>query len=75
MKKIITLTMIKNESDIVETFVRYTMNFASKMIFIDNGCVDGSIEILKELIKDGFDLEIFTEAHIFYEQYLSLIHI
>ena len=54
MKKIITLTMIKNESDIVETFVRYTMNFASKMIFIDNGCVDGSIEILKELIKDGF---------------------
>ena len=70
MKKIITLTMIKNESDIVETFVRYTMNFASKMIFIDNGCVDGSKQIMKELIKDGFDLEIFTEAHIFHEQYI-----
>ncbi len=36
MRKIITLTMIKNESDIVEVFVRYTMNFAKKMIFIDS---------------------------------------
>ncbi len=70
MRKIITLTMIKNESDIVEVFVRYTMNFAKKMIFIDNGCEDGSIEILKALIKEGFDLEIYTEAHQFYEQYL-----
>lgn len=70
MKKIVTLSMIKNEADIVETFVRYTMNFASKMFFIDNGCSDGSINILKELIKEGFDIEIYTEANVFYEQYL-----
>lgn len=70
MNKIFTLSMIKNEADIVETFVRYTMNFASKMFFVDNGCSDGSIEILKELIKEGFDIEIFSETQVFYEQFL-----
>lgn len=70
MKKIVTLSMIKNEADIVETFVRYTMNFAVKMFFIDNGCTDGSIEILKELINEGFNLEIYSEAQVFYEQFL-----
>lgn len=70
MKKIITLTMIKNEADIVETFVRYTMNFAYRMIFIDNGCTDGSIEILKKLKAEGFKLDIYCEADVFYEQYL-----
>ncbi len=70
MKKIITVTMIKNEADIVESFVRYTMNFASKMIFIDNGCVDGSAEILKELIAEGYNIEVYLEAEKFYDQYL-----
>lgn len=70
MKKIITLSMIKNEADIVETFVRYTMNYASKMVFIDNGCTDGSIEILKALIAEGFNIDIYNESQVFYEQYL-----
>lgn len=67
---IITMTMVKNEADIVETFVRYTMNFASKMVFIDNGCTDNTIEILKKLIAEGYLIEIYNEAHIFYEQYV-----
>ena len=68
MKKMITLTMIKNEADIVETFVRYTMNYAYKMVIVDNGCTDGSREILEKLIEEGFNIEIFTEANVFYEQ-------
>ncbi len=70
MSKILTLTMIKNEADIIETFVRYTMQFAQKMFFIDNGCTDGTIEILNELIKEGFDIVLYHEAAVFYEQYL-----
>lgn len=70
MSKILTLTMIKNEADIIETFVRYTMQFAEKMFFIDNGCTDGTIEILHELTKEGFDIVIYHEAAVFYEQYL-----
>lgn len=65
MKKMITLTMIKNEADIVETFVRYTMNYAYKMVIVDNGCTDGSREILEKLIEEGFNIEIFTEANVF----------
>lgn len=58
----------KNEADIVETFVRYTMNYAYKMVIVDNGCTDGSREILEKLIEEGFNIEIFTEANVFYEQ-------
>ena len=49
MKKMITLTMIKNEADIVETFVRYTMNYAYKMVIVDNGCTDGAERYLRSL--------------------------
>ena len=70
MKKIITLSMIKNEADILETFVRYTMNYAYKMIFIDNGCTDGSIEILRALKDEGFNIDIYNEANVYYEQCL-----
>lgn len=69
MKRIITLSMIKNEADIVETFVRFTLNFASKMVFIDNGSTDGSTEILKALAEEGLPIEIHMEAHRFYDQY------
>ena len=71
--------MIKNEEDIIETFVRYTMCFAYKMVIIDNGSTDGTVEIIKELKKEGFRIDLYIEANSFYEQiiienkYLKLI--
>ena len=62
--------MVKNEADIIEIFVRYTMSFARKMIFIDNGCNDNTIKILKNLIIEGFDIEIYYEATVMQEQYI-----
>lgn len=70
MKKIITLSMIKNEADIIETFVRYTMGFAYKMVIIDNGSTDGTVEIIKALKEEGFKIDLYIEANVFYEQLL-----
>lgn len=35
------------------------------MVIVDNGCTDGSREILEKLIEEGFNIEIFTEANVF----------
>ena len=69
MKKIVSFTMVKNEADIVEYFVRYTANFASTLVFIDNGCFDGTIDILNKLKKEGFNIRIYNESDVYYEQF------
>lgn len=70
MKKLISLTMVKNEASVIESFIRYNMNFIDKMIIIDNGCVDETIEIINCLIKEGYDIEIYNESYMGYDQYV-----
>lgn len=66
--KISSITMVKNEAMIIESFVRYHMPLLQKMYIIDNGCTDGTIDILKQLQKEGIQIEIFNESFLEYEQ-------
>jgi glycosyltransferase involved in cell wall biosynthesis len=54
--------MINNGGDIIESFIRYNYNFIDEMIFIDNGCTDNTISIIRNLIKEGFKLTIYDES-------------
>lgn len=69
MRKILSYTILNNESDIIESFVRYNMTYIDKMIILDNGCTDSTIDILDLLKKEGYDIEIFDESLIDFEQY------
>lgn len=60
--RIISYTMINNEARVLESFVRYNGSYLDKMIFIDNGCTDASIEILEQLKKEGYSIEIYDES-------------
>lgn len=77
--KIISYTMINNEARVLESFVRYNGSYLDKMIFIDNGCTDTSIEILNQLRNEGYSLEIYDESlqplNLLYieNKYISLI--
>lgn len=62
MTKIVSLTKIKNESDIVEAFVRYHVNIFDEMYFVENGSFDGTYEILCALKKEGLPITIFDES-------------
>lgn len=44
--KIVSFTMVNNEAEIIESFVRYNYNFVDQMVIIDNGCTDNTIEII-----------------------------
>jgi len=68
MKKIYSITMIKNEIDIIETFVRYHLSFLDGMVILDNGSTDGTIEILLKLIEEGLPIHLTYNDNPAYNQ-------
>ncbi|HSO26395.1 MAG TPA: glycosyltransferase family 2 protein, partial [Methanobacteriaceae archaeon] len=60
-KKILSISMVKNEADIIESFVRYNMNFLDEMIILDNYSSDNTLEILNLLKKEGLNLQILKD--------------
>jgi len=67
--KIVSFTMVNNESEIIESFIRYNYNFVDEMVIIDNGCTDSTIRIVRNLISEGFKITIYDESLEAYNQY------
>ncbi len=56
--KIITVSWVRNESDILEAFVRHHSAFAHRMVIVDHRSQDNSREILERLNREGLPLDI-----------------
>jgi hypothetical protein len=56
------LSRVKNESDILELFIRYNARFFDRMFIIDNGSTDGSADILRKLADEGLPIEWWVDA-------------
>lgn len=67
--KIISFTMVNNEGEIIESFIRYNYNFVDEMVVIDNGCTDNTVKILQNLIEEGYDIQIYDESLQAYDQF------
>lgn len=67
--KIVSFTMVSNESEIIESFIRYNYNFLDEMYIIDNGCTDNTIKILHNLKNDGYKIVIYDESLEAYDQF------
>ncbi len=67
--KIVSFTMVNNESEIIESFIRYNYNFVDQMVIIDNGCTDNTIAIVNILKNEGFDIIVFDESLEAYNQF------
>ncbi|CAO4193250.1 glycosyltransferase family 2 protein [Methylorubrum extorquens] len=66
--RVVAITRILDESDIVEPFVRHTAAYASHHIFFDNGSRDGTIEILKALKDEGFGITVLRNAAVSFNE-------
>ena len=49
---VVGLCVVKNEQDIIESFVRHNLRFLDSLLVLDNGSADNTWEILKELTKE-----------------------
>ncbi len=58
MMKIVAVMSMRNEADIVETWVRYYVEAVDHIIITDNMSVDGSGDILQELIAEGLPISV-----------------
>ena len=67
--KIMSYTMVNNEGEIIESFIRYNYNFVDEMVVIDNGCTDNTIKILRNLINEGYKIKIFDESLEAFDQF------
>lgn len=65
--KIVSLTMVGNESEIIESFIRYNSNFIDKMILVSTCCIDNTLTIIRKLIAEGYNVELLVEPVITFE--------
>ncbi len=60
-KQIFSISMVKNEMDVIESFVRYHINIFDGMIFLDNNSTDKTPTILTLLKNEGLPIYIFED--------------
>lgn len=60
MHRIVVISMVKNEADVIESFVRHSLSFADEMIVVDHMSSDKTGEILGKLVDEGLPISVRT---------------
>lgn len=56
--RVVAVTCVRDEIDIIEAFARHTTAVATHLLVLDNGSTDGTLDILRTLKRDGLPLDI-----------------
>ena len=67
-KKVVAITMVKNEMDIIESFVRHTLGFADVLLVADHQSTDRTRPILEQLQAEGLPVRILPVTAARYAQ-------
>ncbi|HET7845795.1 MAG TPA: glycosyltransferase family 2 protein [Xanthomonadales bacterium] len=60
--------MVRNEADIVESFVRHTLEFVDRLVVVDHNSDDGTSEILAALQRENLPLAVEKETTLAFNQ-------
>ncbi len=60
--KLVAITRLRNEEDILEAFVRHHATWLDGHIFVDNGSTDGSPRILQALRREGLPILLYQNG-------------
>lgn len=66
--EIVALTMVGNEQEIIESFVRYNSHFVDEIVFVSSCCVDNTLVIIRKLMSEGYSIRLFEETEIAFDQ-------
>lgn len=64
----LSLSMVKNEQDIIEAFVRHNIRLLDYMVIVENGSVDATGQILLQLAEEFDNLILAEEDGFAYNQ-------
>jgi len=59
--KLVAVSIVKNEADVIEAFVRHTRAWVDHHLVFDHDSTDGTREILGRLVAEGLPLAVFTD--------------
>jgi hypothetical protein len=59
--RLVAVSIVKNEADIIEAFVRHTRAWTDHHLVFDHDSTDGTREILVALREEGLPLSLFTD--------------
>jgi hypothetical protein len=62
------VTMVRNEADVIEAFVRHNLTVLDGLAIVDHGSIDGTPEILAKLRSEGLTLQVERDANPVYRQ-------
>ena len=66
--KFTILSIVKNEADIIESFVRHNLQFANELFILDNGSDDHTFLILQKLQEEGLPIHLSQDATLGHQQ-------
>ena len=58
--RICSISMVKNEADIIESFVRFSLAFVDIMVILDNGSTDNTLNILQKIKAEGAAVDLVS---------------
>ena len=59
--RLVAVSIVKNEADIIEAFVRHTQAWVDHHLIFDHDSTDGTLEILGRLQQEGLPLTLFSD--------------
>jgi hypothetical protein len=62
--RLVAVSIVKNEADIIEAFVRHTQAWVDHHLVFDHDSTDGTREILQALRAEGLPLTLYTDDAI-----------
>ena len=73
--RLVAVTRVLNEDDIIEAFVRHHAAIVDHHLFLDNGSVDRTLEILASLRSEGLQITVLQNTVPFYVQEFYNTHL
>lgn len=59
--RLVAVSIVKNEADIIEAFVRHTLAWVDHQLIFDHDSTDGTRQILGALKAEGLPISLFTD--------------
>ncbi len=66
--RLIGVTMVRNEADVIEAFVRHNLGALDALVIVDHDSVDGTSGVLAKLQAEGLPLRVWPERDPAYRQ-------